>query len=475
MSDIKRTIMERKNRGNLIILCCLCLFFTNCSMHRHIHDTHVDTSSEAGKPSDSDKLPESKKPPEVELGKKIFEELKQQLKFTDNPLIQAYVNRIGEKILHQVPPNRFDFRYFVIKSDQLNAFALPNGHICFTERLLNSVRSEDELAFVLCHETAHVTQTHFRRLMSKKSKVDIATMAAMVAGILVAKDSEVMTAIQAFSLGTNQTFLLKYSREFENEADGVGFKYFTGAGYQAQGAIDFMRTLQRLERITIVPPAYLSTHPPTDARIYHLQQLNKKKKASPSKMQSIGNFRRFQIWNRIETEYPQDYLQDLQQDYKNNPQNPDVLYGLAMVYEKLGNTEESIDFFQKCLTLNPYDDDALRDFGIFLFRRNKYAEAEKYLEQATKIDLGGFLAFHYLGRSQYKKGQLEKAIANLTQSKKLEPSFPENYYFLGLIYQQKGQLKKAHKNFGEHFFLKGNKKAAEFHFKEAKRLNPNPA
>ena len=466
--------MKRKNRGNVIIFCCLCLFFSNCSIHHHIHDAQVNTSSESDKPSDSDNLPESRKPPEVELGNKIFEELKQQLEFTDNPLIQAYVNRIGKKILQQVPPNRFNFHYFVIKSDQLNAFALPNGHICFTERLLNSVRSEDELAFVLCHETAHVTQAHFRRLMGKKSKVDIATMAAMVAGILVAKDSEVMTAIQAFSLGTNQTFLLKYSREFENEADEVGFKYFTSAGYKGPGAIDFMETLQRLERITIVPPAYLSTHPPTNTRIYHLELLNEKKEPSTSQMQSIGNFRRFQIWNRIETEYPQDYLQHLLQDYKNNPQDPDILYGLAMVYEKLGKTKESIDFFQKCLELNPHDDDALRDLGIFLFRRNKYAEAEKYLEQATKIDLGGFLAFHYLGRSQYKTGDLKKAIDNLTQSKDLDSSFPENYYFLGLIYQQQGQLKKAHKNFGTHFLLKGNKKASEFHFKEAKRINRNP-
>lgn len=459
-----RANQGKKNKKGLRWLFFFCAFvvLSACSMHQQISNIPSTSSSVSDAPS------------EVELGKEIFEELKLQLEFTDNPLIQAYVNRIGKKILAQVPPNRFEFRYFVIKSDQLNAFALPNGYICLTERLLNSVRSEDELAFVLCHETAHVTQTHFRRLMGKKSKVDIATMAAMVAGLLLAKDDDLMTAIQAFSLGTNQSFLLKYTREFEDEADEVGFKYFIKAGYQGQGAIDFMETLGKLERITIVPPAYLSTHPPTNSRIYHLEQLNKKKKPPTSPSKNRDNFRRFQIWNRLETKNLQDYLQNLQQDYKNNPQDPDILYGLAMVFGKLGKTKESINFFQKGLNLNPYDTDALRDLGILLFRQSKYLEAQKYLEQTIKIDLGDFLAYHYLGRTQRKMGCLDKAIAKLTQSKKLLPYFPENYYFLGSLYQQKGQLKEAHKNFSTHFSLKGNKKAAEFHSKEAKKLSRNP-
>ncbi|MEW6381573.1 MAG: M48 family metalloprotease [bacterium] len=405
---------------------------------------------------------------DVEMGKRIFEELKPQLEFTANPLIQVYVDRIGKRIVEQVYPNRFEFRYFVIKSNQLNAFALPNGYIFFTERLLNAVKTEDELAFVLCHETAHVAKTHFRRLMEKKSKVDMATMAAMIAGLLLSKDGEMATAVQAFSIGANQTISLKYSREFEDEADEAGFAYLTDSGYQGQGAIDFMEKLNQLERITIVPPVYLSTHPATASRVYHLEQLNRRNPSTPAK--PVGNIRRFQIWNRLETENPQEYWKDIQAACQEDPNNPDLLYGQALALGKIGRAKESLDFFQKCLAINPRDNDALRDMGISLFRQGEYQEAQKRLDQAVKASPDDFLAFHYLGRTLKEANQADKAIAKLTQSRELQPDFAENYYYLGLLYQQKGQLEEAHENFSTHFSLKGNQKAAQFHHKEAERI-----
>ena len=392
-------------------------------------DSHADSppDSHAGFPADShadspaDSRADSPTSSDVELGKKIFEELKHQLEFTENPLIQTYVDRIGKRILDQVHPNRFEFRYFVVKSDELNAFALPNGYIFFTERLLSSVKTEDELAFVLCHETAHVTRNHFRRLMEKKSKVDMATMATMIAGVLLAKDSELVTAIQAFSIGTNQTFFLKYSREFEDEADEIGFGYLTGAGYQGRGAIDFMEKLRQLERITMTPPIYLSTHPATNSRVYHLEELNQRHPSSVSK--PAGNIRRFQIWNRIETENPQEYYQDIQKKYRSDPNDPDLLYALALVLGKTGRAKESLDFFQKCLNINPNDNDALRDMGISLFRQGKYPEAEKNLEHITEINPEDFLAFHYLGRILKEMNQPDKAIASLDQIQRIAAGF----------------------------------------------------
>ncbi len=410
-------------------------------------------------------------PPEIELGKKIFKELKKQLTFSDNPLMQAYINKIGEKILEQVPPNRFTFRFFIIKSDQLNAFALPNGYICFTERLLSSVNSEDELAFVLCHETAHVTQTHFRRLMSRKSKVDIATMAAMVAGLLLAKDINLQTAIPAFSLGTNQSFLLKYSREFEDEADEVGFNYLVKAGYQAKGAIAFMNKLSGLERLSITPPAYLSTHPPTNSRLYHLEKLKERAKGlSPSLKADNDQFRKFQIWTRLESKNNlQDFLENLEKGYEKDPNDSINPYGLALVYEKIGQVEKSSTYFEKGLAIDPDNLDILRDFGIFLFRRGEYLKAEKPLKKVI-LNSQDFLGLHYLGRVLEKMNKINEAINYLQQSKSLNPDYSNNYFVLGLLYQKKGQESESHQNFGKHFSLQGNGRAAKFHFKEAERL-----
>ncbi|MGA1874841.1 MAG: M48 family metalloprotease [bacterium] len=450
-----------KYPARLFLLFVFLLSLPCCSIPPQVNGSRLDSASP------------SSVPPEVELGREIFEKLKPQLEFTESQLVQAYVDRMGKKILKQVRSNGFEFRYFVIRSDQLNAFALPNGYIFLTDRLLNAVRTEDELAFVLCHETAHVTRAHFRRLLSKKSKVDIATMAAMIAGILLARDSELQTAIQAFSIGANQTFFLKYSREFEDEADETGFRYLTRAGYQGGGAIQFMEKLHRLERITIVPPAYLSTHPPTSNRIYHLEQLHGRNYPSSPSLEPSRNFRRFQIWNRIETEHLQDYLQDLKRNYQDNPNNPDILYGLALTLDRTGKAEESMDFFKKGLAQDPNDTDVLRDLGYSLFRHGRYQEAVTNLSQAIKIDPADFLAFHYLGRALKEMNRLEEAIANLKQSRELYPDFPETYFMLGLVYQQKGRLKEAHQCFATHFSLKGNQKAAHFHLREADKFKAN--
>ncbi|MCL6584184.1 MAG: M48 family metalloprotease [bacterium] len=463
MEEKVRNLLNREGCKRLAALALFGFFtflFLGCAASQRINSS-AQPRPEAGSPVFSD----------IELGKKIFEELKPHLKFTDNPLIQLYVDQVGKRIIEQVYPNRFEFRYFVIKSDQLNAFALPNGYIFLTERLLNSVKTEDELAFVLCHETAHVVKTHFRRLMEKKSKVDMATMAAMIAGVLLSKDSEMATAVQAFSVGANQSFFLKYSREFEDEADETGFNYLIAAGYRGQGAIDFMEKLHQLERITITAPIYLSTHPATSSRVYHLEQMSRKNPSKP--IDPVGNIRRLEIWSRLETENPHDYWHDLQTACQRDPNNPDLLYGLALALGKIGRQKEALDFFQKCLSLNPNDQDALRDMGISLFRQGEYAKAQKSLEQAVQVNHEDFLAFHYLGRTLKEMHQPDEAIAKLTQSKELEPEFADNYYYLGLLFQQKGKIREAHENFSTHFALRGNQKAAQFHRQEAERLKTN--
>ena len=139
-------------------------------------------------------------PPEIELGNKVFEHIKPHLRFVENPIINKSVEGIGKRILEGLPHSRYEFRFFPIISSDVNAFALSNGYIFVTNRLIQACDSEEELAFVLCHETAHVLRGHFMKFLSQKKKVDLATLAMMVLGVIASRDADLQGGLPAISM-----------------------------------------------------------------------------------------------------------------------------------------------------------------------------------------------------------------------------------------------------------------------------------
>jgi predicted Zn-dependent protease len=200
---------------------------------------------------------------EIALGRQLANEIDQQLKMVEDPVITEYVNRIGQNlVLHsdaQVP-----FTIKVIDTDEINAFALPGGFFYVNQGLILAAENESELAGVMAHEIAHVAARHGMEQYSKAQLVQWGTIPLIFIGGLPG-----YAAQNAAGVALPLTFL-KFSRNAEAEADMLGAQYAWAAGYDPNGMITFFEKLQGQKRQT---SSVFSTHPATGDRIDHVRQL----------------------------------------------------------------------------------------------------------------------------------------------------------------------------------------------------------
>ena len=181
---------------------------------------------------------------EKELGKKLMLYVKQNLVLIEDPSIINYVDKIGRNIVAQLPFPPFDFNFYVVKEDVYNAFAAPAGHVFINSGLLAAMESEEELAGILGHEIAHVLCRHISEQIERSKKIGLATLAGVLAGIFLGGSADAAGAITTSSIAAGQSLTLKYSRENEKEADQVGLKYLTKAGYCSEGLLKMLQKIR---------------------------------------------------------------------------------------------------------------------------------------------------------------------------------------------------------------------------------------
>jgi beta-barrel assembly-enhancing protease len=205
---------------------------------------------------------------EIKMGKQYADEIEKSTRFINDPVIDEYVNRIGQNIVKN-SDCKVPFTIKVIDSDEINAMALPGGFFYVNSGLILNADEEAELAGVMAHETAHVCAHHAAREMTRLNYVQL----GMVPLIMLTGYSWTGYGIyEAAQLAIPITFL-EFSREFEAQADYLGVQYMYRAGYDPQAFISFFEKVQALEKRKpgLVAKAF-SDHPQTPDRILHTQE-----------------------------------------------------------------------------------------------------------------------------------------------------------------------------------------------------------
>ena len=199
---------------------------------------------------------------EVRLGKQAAQEIDQQVGLYPDPKLQQYVQSVGMKLAKTTERPNLPWSFQVANDASVNAFSLPGGPVFVTRGLLTHMSSEAELAGVLGHEIAHITARH---AVSRISEQALAQLGLGIGGIF----SPVIRKYgQLAGLGM-QLIFLKYSRDDETQADGLGFKYMTSHGYDPRQMTSLFQTLdlvgqsQREGRL----PEWLETHPDPGNRV----------------------------------------------------------------------------------------------------------------------------------------------------------------------------------------------------------------
>ncbi|MEG0828361.1 MAG: M48 family metalloprotease [Acinetobacter sp.] len=202
------------------------------------------------------------------IGEKVFREVQKQMPVLQNPWLEDQLFNVFSHILSQTQLGQ-PIGLVIINDAQINAFAVPGGLFAINTGLVNSARNMDELAGVMAHEVAHVSQRHYSRSNEAFKGQGLLTLAGLLVGALVASqaDSDVGTAVMLGSQAALIDKQLNYSRNQEREADRIGMQYMYAAGYNPQSMADFFEVMHRAtSRISFLPDFWF-THPLTTERM----------------------------------------------------------------------------------------------------------------------------------------------------------------------------------------------------------------
>jgi predicted Zn-dependent protease len=205
---------------------------------------------------------------QVAMGQQYAQQIEHGAKLVTDPVVIEYVNRIGQNLVRN-SDSKVPFTIKVIDTDEINAFALPGGFFYVNSGLILAADNEAELAGVMAHEIAHVAACHVAREQTRSNIVNLASIPL----IFVPGGWAVYEATQAaLSIGVPLTFM-KFSRNFESEADFLGMEYMYKTGYDPQSFISFFEKIEAQEKKKpgAIAKAF-SSHPMTPDRVSHAQQ-----------------------------------------------------------------------------------------------------------------------------------------------------------------------------------------------------------
>lgn len=206
-----------------------------------------------------------------QIGQSFFWHLQQSTPLVEDPQINAYLQSLGMALVAQSDVPAQPFQFFMVPHPTINAFAAPGGFIGTHSGLLLNSETEDELASVLSHEIAHISQRHLLRRFEQSEQMNVPLMVAMVAAALLGvadpqMGSAAIMAVQAAGVQLQ----LAFSRDHEREADNIGMHTLVGAGFNPDAMPVFFERLDKASRFYQLGndvPEFLRTHPVTLSRI----------------------------------------------------------------------------------------------------------------------------------------------------------------------------------------------------------------
>lgn len=188
------------------------------------------------------------------VGRSVAKQAKKRMELIEDKEVNAYINEMGQKLAKIAGRNEFEYEFFVIPDDSLNAFALPGGKVFIHTGAIAKTNSEAEIAGLIGHELSHVVLSHGFQLVTNGNLIANVTQYIPYAGGTV---------------GRILTF--DYSRDMERQADRLGTRLLTAGGYAADGLRNLTLTMKNQQKNA--PPAWLSTHPGGAERVAYLEEL----------------------------------------------------------------------------------------------------------------------------------------------------------------------------------------------------------
>jgi len=409
---------------------------------------------------------------ETELGDRFLKKIKSQYEFADYSYIVQYINDLGNYIGRQIEVPYFPLHFYVIKDTSINAFAAPAGHVFFFSGLIKIMDNVDELASVLAHELGHVSARHLALRVERSNKIGMATMAAILAGVLIG--GEATGALMTGSIAAGIQAELGYSRQDERQADQLGFKYTYMSGFNTQGMITTLKKIQRENWYggQNIPP-YLLTHPGASERMANIETMAQEYTKIPDSDETKKLRSRFPIFHTMVIalcDDKEDATREFKKRLRVDPESILAHYGLGLALERGGKIHEALNHFKIALRGKGNSVPIMFSMAKAYQTIGQYEKSVSILQKALQLspkdkEILYLLALSLQNLEQY--GQSSRIYERLTF---LPPVKDMVYYNLGLVYGRQGKLALAHYHLGIYSNKLRKKEDALFHFKKAKEL-----
>jgi predicted Zn-dependent protease len=277
---------------------------------------------------------------EKHYGNSTVQQIGQYYGYIEDPALADYVNRLGRSIAGVGHRTDINYEFFIVDTDEVNAFAAPGGFVFITRGMMEEAESEDEIAGVIGHEVAHISAKHGAKRMKKLPFIFIGM------GILASKTNDNTARVAEYALSLAQ---LHYSRKDEYEADMLGAAYSRDAGYDPRALASMFRKLEKenpsgnLSKLEVA----LSSHPKTTGRINSLS-------ANPALAETLDE-RLYRAMGYASRHYYREAADEFRTALSLAPSDARALNGLADALMELGEFDDAEKFLQAALAANPED------------------------------------------------------------------------------------------------------------------------
>ncbi len=404
---------------------------------------------------------------ERDLGRRFLLEARSQIPLIEDPAVQAYAEALGNHLVASLGPQEFDYQFFVVAAPSINAFAVPGGYVFIFSGLIDKAANDDEIAGVLGHEIAHV---HAHHILRQQTAGGVWTAASLL-GVLL---SVINPVLGAGAIAAAQTAQLKYSRDFEQEADYIGLRISSQAGYDPHSLGSFFKQLLVEQRVNPAGvPAYMLSHPVTEERVAHVESIiDAQKLKTPRGHPMVGpELPEVQAVVRAKTDPVDVVVGEYRRRAEKAPNDAEAQFLLGRVYQTVGQFEAARVALERSrdLGFGPRID---RPLGSVYVSLKSSAQAQTVLRKYLATHPSDAFAHMELGKALADSGDDAGALKEFQRAVSLDPDREEAQRLLGLSLGRKGQQAEGFYHLAIAARESGDLEQALSHFQKVDELEP---
>lgn len=407
---------------------------------------------------------------ESQLGDSWLRLFRRQAPVSYDPLINDYLDQLMIYLARHSDIANQNLSLVLVKNSSLNAFAVPGGIVGVHTGLFNFAKTEEQLASVLAHELAHLSQRHYARGLEEQKRQKIPTMAALLASLVLLSTSEgdagaaAITATQALAIDQR----LRFSRLFEQEADRIALKTLARAGLNPAAAAEMFENMLSIGRYSQKAPEFLQSHPITESRVADVK----------NRIKDYPSFN-----NRPSIDYHLMRARALWLNHNNTRQSIDFFskeilslnshyYGLAIAHLANNDPKSAEQALKPLLTQYPNHPTLVISRSDILHAQGKTNEAVDVIDRLMKTRVNHYPLTIQKAKLLVEQDKVKPAILLMKQLSTSAPNNPYVWYLLAEYQGLAGNILELHIARAEYFLLHARFEDASNQIANGLRLAP---